>query len=78
LIELNLVLSYWLTNSVEYDESGTRRSLIYGSNKELLQLALVQVALRIVHDLLLGHWLRLRAVRGDVLCRHAERSACCF
>lgn len=69
--KLDLVLSHGLTEAIEYNEASTRGSLVYGANEELLQLSLVQVRLWLVLDLLLGHGLRFRVMRRNLLCRHA-------
>lgn len=66
--KLDLVLSYRLTEAIEYNETSTRGSLVYRANEELLQLSLVQVRLRLLLDLLFGYGLRFRIVRRNVLC----------
>jgi hypothetical protein len=49
----------YLANAIENNEARTCCTLINGSNKDLLELLLVQLDSVRVICLLLGHWLRL-------------------
>jgi hypothetical protein len=72
LLELNLVLCNRFAYSVENNESRTRGSLIDGANEELLEFLLIQLrSLVPISDRLLGHWLRVRILRGSSFDCHS-------
>jgi hypothetical protein len=72
LLELNLVLCNRFAYSVENNEPRTRGSLIDGANEELLEFLLIELrSLVPIGDRLLGHWLRVRILRGSSFDCHS-------